>query len=216
MRLFEFAVLYLLVGAGCALLVLVRRTGPGRFAEAPLVLAFWPLYGPFLLGARERTTDAGESSFLDALARVEGTPLAALLPDRTTVRVLSERLRQAAFRMGEIDRLLAQPGFSEADTRRRVDELERRGDERSAAAARGRLQNLERMRHLRDRFARELDEVRELLAQLRVQAEVLRLSGGPGDASRELMEEIVCRVEGLDAVLADETQAMAAPPEARA
>lgn len=211
MRLAEFTVLYLLVGLGCALLVVLRRTGRARFAEAPLVVVFWPLYGPFLMArhARNEHPEIEGDDYLDVLARVEGNALSALLPDRSTVARLSRRLQQAARRMEEIDRLLVTPGFSESEARARMEQLQSRGDERAAAAARGRLQNLERMKGLRDRFGRELDEVRELFAQLRVQAEVLRLSGGSDDGSRELLAEIVARVEGLDAVLADDPEGRA-------
>ena len=90
----------------------------------------------------------------------------------------------------------------EVETRQRT--LAERGEEVAAAAARSRLQNIRRLRKLRDRFTRELLEVGELQAQLRTQAEVVRLLGSGEDGREELVAELVARVEGLDAVLDDE------------
>lgn len=206
MRLFELAVLYLAVGAGCALLIVVRRHAGTRWWEPPLVLLFWPLYGPFLLSGPV-SEGLGARTFEQVLLQMEGTPLSALLPERGEVQALGRRLRLAATRIAEIDRLLVRPEFSQADATARAEAYRARGDARSAASAQGRLANIVRLRALRDRFARELDEVSELLDQLRVQAELVRLSGTPGEGSRELVTELLARVEGLDAVLADEVAA---------
>src|SRR5256885_471674 len=69
-----------------------------------------------------------------------------------------------------------------------------------------RVQNIRRLRLLRDRFVRELDEVRELLAQLTTQAEVVRLAGVADDSAASLVRELVYRVEGLDQVLDHDLQ----------
>jgi hypothetical protein len=57
---------------------------------------------------------------------------------------------------------------------------------------------------MRDRFARELDEVGELLDQLITQAELVRLAGSADASAAELVREIVSRVEGLDQMLDDD------------
>ena len=71
-----------------------------------------------------------------------------------------------------------------------------------------RIQNVRRLRSLRDRFARELDEVGELITQLTTQAEVLRLAGGPDSEVRYVVRELLSRVEGLDQMIEE-----AAPDE---
>ncbi len=209
MRLAELAVLYGLVGVGCAVAVLVRRNATGRtVTDAVLLVGFWPLYGPFLMARwprRDLTAVGGEAAFLAALRRAEGTPLVELLPDQNTVRQLGRRLRVAAGKVVELDELLAQPDFREGDAIRRLAALQQRNASACAVStANLRIQNIRRLRGLRDRFARELDEVGELLTQLTTQAEVVRLAGAPDAETEQLVREIVSRVEGLDRVLDDD------------
>ncbi len=208
MRLPELALLYALIGTGVAGWAFTQaRAGRRRPAEVLLAFAFWPLYGPFLLQPHVAAVAPEDAGFLEALGRIEGTPLAALLPSGQAAKVLALRIRLAMERITEIDRLLAQPDFSESAAEARHAEFVARGDTRAAAAAQSRANNIRRLRGLRDRFARELDEVRELLGQLRVQAEVVRLAGAPGAQTRDLVTEILSRVEGLDAILADDAEA---------
>ncbi len=207
MRLTELATVYLLVGLGCAVASLAHRR-PGRAADAVLLAALWPLYGPFLLlklkGA-DHADSGAESTFVLALRRARGTPLGALLPDEATVVALGQRLRVAADKIAEIEGLLKRPEFSEPATLARLDELKRRDATECALAAAGiRLQNIRRLRAMRDRFARELDEVGELLEQLITQAELVRLAGGADASAAELVRELVSRVEGLDQMLDDD------------
>jgi len=139
--------------------------------------------------------------------RARRPPPAVLLPDPELGRQLEERLGAARDKVEEIDHLLAQPGFSEAEVEARLRDLTDRGEEVAAAAACSRLHNLRRLRGLHDRFTRELLEVGELQAQLRTQAEVVRLLGSADDGTAELVAELVARVEGLDEVLDDEALA---------
>lgn len=201
MKLPELATLYVLVGVGLAIAVLVR--GHSAY-EGAMLVALWPLYGPFLVIAEPagRVSD-GESNFLEAMRRVGGTPLGALLPDRPTARALARRVRLADARVEEIDALLARPEFSEDAARARLVELREGGSERALATTEHRLRNIARLRALRARFTREMEEVRELLAQLTTQAEVVRLSGELDDGTAQLVRELVHRVEGLDALLDD-------------
>jgi hypothetical protein len=205
---------YLLVGLGCAAAVLAR--GRGSWLDAALLLLFWPLHGPFLLlsaspepalaaPARAQPGAPGghDAGLLDALRRAQGTPLAALLPDQETGRALAARLEQARRRVLEIDALLLQPAFSAQRALERQRELEQAGDRRAAQVAQGRVQHIERLKALRDRSQRELNEVGELIAQLRIQAEVVRLAGADED-TRDLIGELMHRIEGLDAVLEPE------------
>jgi len=209
MKLFELGVLYLLVGVGCVVALYLRRDDcDARLVDGLLVFAFWPLYGPFLL-ARYRGNEAGpggsEVAFLAALRRARSTPLAACLPDQETVRALGRRLRVAAGKVDEIDDLLTRPEFDQEDAEQRLEALCRRqASDYARSTATMRLQNIQRLRGLRDRFARELDEVNELLTQLKTQVEVVRLAGAPDSETAGLVQDLVLRVEGLDCVLADE------------
>ncbi len=207
MKLLELAVLYGLIGVGCGLAAAVLRRGePRRASDALLVAVLWPVYGPFLL-ASAKGMDAGEgpeTDFLHALRLAEGTPLAPLLPDASTVRALTHRLREAASKVREIDALLRLPGYDVSEAAARAEQLQRAGSECALSAATMRVQNIRRLRGLRDRFARELEDLSELLAQLRTQADVVRLAGAPGADSRELVGQIIARVEGLDRMMDEE------------
>lgn len=203
MRLPELLLLYVLVGGGCAVtLVAVRgRGGPALF-DAAILVPLWPLYGPFLVvqGAPLRVDGTASAELLRSLAKARGTPMAAFLPDEAAGRALAHRVRSAGERIAEIDALLAQPEFSESDALARAEAF-RDKDERVAAAALERARNIRRLRALRDRFSRELDQVAELLQQLRIQAEVVRLAGASDHGVRELVQELLARVEGLDEVM---------------
>lgn len=190
MRTSELLLVYGVVGVACAgTLLLAQR---GRILDAFLLLGFWPLYGPFLI--------MGAISPVD-----EADLLGKLLPGDDAHRALNERLALAQGRVKEIDALLQRPDFSVEQTEVRQKRLLDAGDDRAAASARARLDNIHRLVALRTRFSRELTEVDELLAQLRVQSEVVRLAGRVDDGTRDLVNEIMCRVEGLDAILADDT-----------
>ena len=186
MRTFELLILYGAVGvlAAGALLAVAR----GRMSDAALLFAFWPLYGPFLLLGRSQS---------------DRPALASLVVGEEAVRALEARLEKAQDKVREIDTLLQRNDFSVAEAKTRYDELADRGDERAAASAKARLENIHRLVRLRERFERELTEIDELMAQLRVQSEVVRIAGGADDGTSELVHEIGCRVEVLDSLLAE-------------
>lgn len=221
MKLMELGILYCIIGVGCAIVLMVRRSEVGgSWLDAALLTGFWPVYGPFLLARIQGADDGPEGSevaFLAALRQARGTALAALLPDQQTVLALAKRLRVAAAKVHEIDSILMRPEFQERDAVLRKRELESRGaSECALSTATIRIQNIRRLRSLRDRFARELDEVQELLNQLRTQAEVVRLAGAPDDEMRNLVQELVSRVEGLDRMLDDDPYVCAADQAKRA
>jgi hypothetical protein len=143
---------------------------------------------------------------LTALARVQGSPLAPLLPDPESVRCLAAKLTEASTRIEELDEVLARPSFDLPAALARSDEL---GHEASAASAEARasaairVQNIERLRDLRARFVAEVDEIEELLSQLVIQVEVVRFVGAAEDGSRDLLRELLARVEGLGQMLDD-------------
>jgi hypothetical protein len=214
MRSVELAALYALIGVGCASALLLRGDAhEKRWLDAALMLAFWPVCAPFWWSrAGDGSAPASsEIAFLAALRRAAGTPLAALLPDEATARALGRRLRVASGKLREIDALLRRPEFDDREAERRRVELVQRGASEPALASAGmRLQNIRRLRALRDRFARELVVLEELLTELTTQAEVVRLAGVPDSDAQDLVREILSRVEGLDAVLGEEADGL--PP----
>lgn len=206
----NLAAFYLLVGAGCAA-VRVARGGLGRavVTDAGLLLLFWPLVAPFfvLQGADDDAPRAGsvgdeaDEDFARALARASETPLGQLLPDRATVDTLRERLRLAARRAREIDALLREPELDEEAAVRRASELQQQGRREAAETVMGRVHKIRYIRSLGLHFRRELDAIRELLAQVRIQAEVVRLAGDADGSARALMTRLFGRIEGLDTAL---------------
>jgi hypothetical protein len=221
-------VLYALVGVACAAVARGRgardaqafaRTSAGEVAFA---LVLWPLWLPLSLGARvpaaastAAATALGAShpataSLVAALARVEGSPLAPLLPDQATVRRLAAKLAEVSARIEELDDVLARPAFDLPAARARHAELASEPASASAealASASLRVQNIERLRDLRTRFVAEVDDINELLSQLVIQVEVVRFVGatqdGTEDGTRDLLRELLARVEGLGQMLDD-------------
>jgi len=202
MSLGMLAVGYIALGGLLALAVAIARRPSA--ADTFLVVVMWPLYAPFLLlaEARAASDDPGEEKLLAALARASSSPLGALLPDAESARVLARRLREATERLAELEAVLARPDFDPAATQRRASELAAHGATAAAATAQLRVRTLEQLRALRQRYRHELDEVSELIAQLVAQAELVRLDPQASSAARDLVRELVERVEGLDGLYA--------------
>jgi len=116
--------------------------------------------------------------------------------------VLQGRLNEAGARLAELDVVLARPDFDPAAAERRARELAARGASAAANTAQLRVRTLQQLRELRERYRAELDEVRELIAQLLTQAELVRLQPSIAHASGELVRELVARVEGLGELFA--------------
>ena len=213
MNITQLGVLYAVIGVGCAGALLARRGRQTSALDLVLVLLVWPLYGPFVLargmeeeGAFERAVSPDEEhhDVLEALRRAGGAPLAALLPDVSTGRQLSQRLDVATRRVQEIDALLAREQYSEPLALARQRQLHESGDERAAAMIGNRLHIIARLQKMRAHCDREINQISELLTQLRIQAEVVRIAGASDDGTRELVGELVARIQGLDEMLDDE------------
>lgn len=200
----ECAVLYVLIGAGCAVALVLRSNGQRHPADVALLLAVWPLYAPFLLSSAPAAIPGRPTDFLDAIQRAAGTPLASLLPSPAAAAGLNARVLAAEQRVAEIELLLAQPEFSETAALARSQDLEARGETLAASIAATRARNIRQLQQLRDRFRRELSEINELLAQLRLQAELVRLAGAADGGSREVVQTLLARVDGLGAILEEE------------
>ena len=169
-----------------------RRLSVG---DAVLIIGLWPLYAP--LSFARADTHHREAELLAALARAKDSPLAGVLPDAGSARILGGRLREAGARLAELDEVLARPDFDPQAVERRAGELAARGAAAAAATAQLRVRTLGQLRALRERYRAELDEVGELVAQLVTQAELVRLQPAIAHTSGELVRELVARVEGL-------------------
>ncbi|MGE0397777.1 MAG: hypothetical protein AB7T06_13730 [Kofleriaceae bacterium] len=194
-----------LLGAGYAAIGAVLAVGCAAMRRASvgdviLLLIVWPIALPLVLASRSDDAESGE--LVAALARASASPLASVLPDAETGRVLQSRVREAATRLVELDELLARPDFDPAAAERRAGELASRGAVAAATTAQLRVRTLGQLRALRERYRAELEEVRELIAQLVTQAELVRLQPSIAQASSELVRELVTRVEGLDDLFA--------------
>jgi hypothetical protein len=213
MSLASLGIGYLAIGAATALVVAAvkRRLS---VADAVLLVGLWPMYAPLAIARPDG--DARETELLTALARAKASPLAGVLPDAESARVLGARLREAGARLRELDEVLARPDFDPAAAERRAAELTARGATAAAATAELRVRTLGQLRALRERYRSELDEVGELIAQLVAQAELVRLQPAIAQRSGELVRELVARVEGLGDLFAyqaaiDAEYAAAAP-----
>ena len=187
---------YLAIGAAIAIGAITagRRLTPG---DTAFLVTLWPLAAPLVLAGQRSDDDPVTNELMKALARAQASPLAAVLPDTETARVLASRLREAEAHLADLDDVLARPDFDEASAEARVKDLAARGASGAAATAQLRVKTLGQLRALRVRFRSELDEVRELIAQLVTQAELVRLQPAIAQVSSELVRELVTRVEGL-------------------
>jgi hypothetical protein len=212
-------VLYGMIGVACAVVARNAAARSRSWGDAAFALALWPLWLPLWLGAHEpaaalpapaAATPAeahpATASLLTALARVQGSPLAPLLPDQTAVRGLAAKLADVSMRIEELDDVLSRPTFDLDAALARRDEMAREPTTTAAgalASAALRVQNIERLRELRARFVGEVDEINELLSQLVIQVEVVRFAGSADDGTRDLLRELLVRVEGLGQMLDD-------------
>jgi hypothetical protein len=187
---------YAAIGAVIVLGALMRKRRISA-GDAAFLIALWPLAAPLLFGGHRDDEDPGAAELVSALARAQASPLASVLPDAETARVLASRLREAGARLTDLDQVLARPDFDAAGVERRAKELAARGASGAAATAQLRVRTLAQLRALRVRYRAEIDEVRELIAQLVTQAELVRLQPSMAQSSSELVRELVNRVEGL-------------------
>lgn len=182
MRATELGVFYILVGTGVtAAAVLGARTK--GWVNGVLLLFFWPLYGPFILTSPVTSGPSFSGAFM-----ADG---------------VNQRLEELSGRAQQIKNLLSQPDFQLVAAEALCSEHEARGEPRAAARVQGRIESIVRLQKHEAALTEQLAEARELMAQLRVQTEVIRVAGGSETDTSALVQELECRVEGLDALLRD-------------
>ncbi|WP_437685083.1 hypothetical protein [Sorangium sp. So ce176] len=218
MSLRDLSVLYLIAGLACAVAVYraARAVGGGERRRAAfsaaLCMPLWPIWAPVALTAR-RAEPGGTPGTSAAAARVQGalregvsacagTSFEALLSREAASRIEAEVARAAA-RHAELDALLRQSGFDEAAAAARVAEIERggAGSGRALATAHLHLENIRRLRAMRDRDARALEELADLVQALRTQLVLARFAGSSVEGVGGIVSEVWARVEGLGAAI---------------
>lgn len=209
MSLVDLAVLYGLAGLGCAALVYRRSRGSPRrrVASAALALPLWPVWAPLALvpDPPPRVPATGrvariEAELEHALAASRGSPFAILLSEDAAERIRQE-VRLAASRIAELDEVLAQPGFDRAEADRRVGALTVEGSPRALRTAVLHRDSVAQLEGVRERYARAIDELGELVAALRSQLVLARFAGSSPEGVGGIVTELWARVEGLGEVM---------------
>ena len=223
MSLLDLGILYLVVGLACAVAV-YRASPPGgsRVGSAALAVPLWPLWAPIVLTSARGAPACDEAPLAampatpvgEAAARIQaalreatetcaGSALATLLPREAADRISTEVAR-AAGRHAELTALLGREGFDRAAAEARVQTLSQPGaSPRALATARLHLDNVRRIAALRDRDARALDELRDLVGALQAQLALARFAGTQVEGTSGIVSEMWARVEGLGAALAE-------------
>lgn len=215
MSLRDLAVLYLIAGLACAVAVYrVSSEGRRRAAlSAALCVPLWPIWAPVALtagrgegggrvvGAAGEAAARVQGALREGVSACAGTSFEALLSRDAASRIEAEVARAAA-RHAELDALLRQSGFDEGAAAARVAEIERGGaGGRSLATAHLHLENIRRLRAMRDRDARALEELADLVQALRTQLVLARFAGSSVEGVGGIVSEVWARVEGLGAAI---------------
>lgn len=214
MSLRDLCALYLVFG--CFFAIAIYRSTPeanaNRLGSAALAVPLWPLWAPIALTAKraDKSNVLGRSSLAlervksalaDAVASIQGTPLATLLPPESATRIEAEVVRREK-RLAELDTLLGKEAFDVGRLEARIRDLEKRGSSpRALSTARLDLDNVRRLSALRDRDARALEELCALVEALRTQVTLARFSGSAAADIGGIVGEVWARVEGLGAAI---------------
>ncbi|MGE0787988.1 MAG: hypothetical protein AB7S26_20100 [Sandaracinaceae bacterium] len=210
MSLLDLGLLYLVVGIGCAAVVLTRSRGAPlpRIGSALLALLLWPMWLPLILiedrPPPSRATDRAariEEELTRSVDAARGSPFEVLLSQDAAEKIRKE-VREALQRIAELDGVLAQPGFDRDEAERRVVQLtESRGSKRALRSAVLHRNNVARIEALRDRSVRGIEELSELAHALRSQLVLARYAGSSPEGVGGIVTEMWARVEGLGEAL---------------
>ncbi len=217
MSLRDLLTLYVVFGL-CFAIAIYRsspETNSSRLGSAALAVPLWPLWAPIALtakrantlGAAGQTTGTNttlrrvQAALADAIASIQGTPLATLLPPEAALRIEAEVVRREK-RLSELSTLFGKEAFDVVRLEARVLQLETSGGSaRALSTARLELDNVRRLSALRDRDARGLEELCALVEALRTQVTLARFSGSSAADIGGIVGEVWARVEGLGAAI---------------
>src|SRR5580700_8711361 len=212
-------VFYLVFGMGVAAALVLgdatRGSGQRIFRFVAAIL-FWPLYVPLLLERSDGTSVEEEKPVVEpadslshaieqveceldaALGSLGGWAESVLVDERQRLEELRAAWRSQAARVRELDRFLAQPdAMSAADDQGPLDGLGAAADERRQKSEQGRLENMRRLRLLRQRMLEDLLATLAWVRELATMIHLAKFSGAPASRAEELVSQIAAAVEGL-------------------
>ena len=215
-------VFYLTFGVGVAAALLLRRPErrAGRqYFRYVMAVFFWPMFIPLLLEQTAEESAGGESSrshASDSLARaiaqveseldgalgsLDGWAEGVLVDERQRLEELRAAWRSQAGRVRELDRFLAQPdAMTAANEQIPLEGLGASLNERRQKSEQGRLENLRRLRVLRQRMLEDLLATLAWVRELATMIHLAKFSGAPASRAEELVSQIAAAVEGLKEV----------------
>jgi hypothetical protein len=207
MRLVDLAVLYGAAGIACAVALHLRGGDRGPLAafSALTTVALWPLFAPIAWTAtREPPLPGGDSvverirtALREAIDSVRGTPFEQLL-GRDAERTILDEAERVSARSRELGELLARDDFDLAIAQRRLEALEEsEASPRLCASARLHVDNVRRLRSLREADVRALEELSALVVALRAELVVAKLSGSSVGAVDDIVGDLWAHIEGL-------------------
>lgn len=224
MSLRDLLIIYAIIGLACSVAIFQGspQKNTSSALSAALALPLWPIWAPIVLSTAQRNTAAlSQTAALGtaaALSRVQsalregmdasaGTSFEALLPKSAAARIENEVAR-AACRHNELCAILKREGFSESCAQERVRDLEQSGaSPRAISTARLHLENVRRLMAMRERDARALEELADLVQALRTQLVLARYAGSTVEGVGGIVSEVWARVEGLSVAMdAQESQ----------
>jgi hypothetical protein len=213
------SVFYLTFGVGVAAALLLRR--PERPAARPIfrsaaAILFWPLFIPLLLeqaGEQVRGLESSRTAVCDSLARaisqveseldgalgsLDGWAEGVLVDERQRLEELRSAWRSQAERVRELDRFLAQPdATAAANAPSPLAGLGASSNERRQKSEQARLENMRRLRVLRQRMLEDLLATLAWVRELSTMIHLAKFSGAPASRAEELVSQIAAAVEGL-------------------
>jgi hypothetical protein len=221
MLLLETAIFYLLIGVTVAVAAYIRgdgETGVGVGFQLFATCAFWPLFVPTLLAARqeiakpqamgqtERVEDGDalsaaigqvEAELDAALNGLDGWAEDVLNSEEHRLEELRTAWKSQADRIRQLDRLLAEPAA-------RVDSLAEVGAdvERARQSESLRQGNIRQLVALRNQMHADLIGTLAWVRELVTMIHLAKFSGAPAARAEELVVQIAAAVQGLSEVSA--------------
>jgi hypothetical protein len=145
----------------------------------------------------------------EAVELVRGSPLERVI-GRDSARSILEEAERLSARNEELIQLLSREEFDIDAAGRRLEALERAdASPRVCASARLHLDNVKRLGKLAETEARALDDLAALVAGLRTELMVVKLSGSSADSVDDIVRDLSAHIEGLRQA----TEAAGAPHE---
>lgn len=221
MSLGQLLLLHLMAGlgvAGAVYLTSRRRSPTSRWFQVVTALLFWPMYLPVLLSRHSAQLDeleiARPPAVSDELGRIiaqvdaelehalrslDGWAEGVLAREKDRLLELRGAWISQARRIREMDRLLERPEYAQAGEPLAIPG-ESDISERLRASRQVILQNMERLRQVRQRTLADLLGTLSWVRELASMIHLAKFTGAPPSRAEELVAQIAAAVEGLSAL----------------